>query len=153
MKGLGICPVLLAMICMSHPMWGLPENPPSYVGGSQCETCHGDIAKTWQGSRHAHAMDSLKKSKQENLPACVKCHVTGFEQDGGFIDAELTPEMAGVQCEECHGPGSAHVSNPAEKPVGAKAPGVDLCRKCHTVKQDPGFSYEKKSAEVHGKKS
>jgi hypothetical protein len=149
MVGPGICLAFSILVGPPQMMRGSVEKPSSYVGWAQCETCHEDISKAWQFTRHARAMDSLKKSKQENLPACVKCHVTGFDQDGGFVDYELTPEMAGVQCEECHGPGSNHVKNPAEEATRAKTPGVDLCRKCHTEKQDPGFSYEKKSAEVH----
>lgn len=80
----------------------------------------------------------------------MKCHVTGYEQDGGFLDNELTPEMAGVQCEECHGPGSNHVNNPAGEPAKSKVPGVEIGRKCHTAGQDAGFSYKEKSARVHG---
>jgi hypothetical protein len=125
------------------------DKAPAYVGGALCAPCHGDIAEAWKSSRHAKAIESLKKSKQETLPACVKCHVTGYEQDGGFLDYELTPEMAGVQCEECHGAGSRHVGDPVGEPVQSKAPDVDNCRRCHTEKQDPKFDYKEKATLVH----
>ncbi len=125
------------------------EKSGSYLGWQQCANCHVDISDIWQDSRHAKAIESLQKSSQENLPACVKCHVTGYEQDGGFFDYDLTPEMAGVQCEECHGPGSEHAANPMEKDM-VKAPGVESCRRCHTEGQDPGFNYEEKVTAVHG---
>jgi hypothetical protein len=67
----------------------------------------------------------------------------------GFVDYELTPEMAGVQCEASHGRGSSHVKNPAQEGSQAKVPGVEVCRICHTEKQDPGFDYKDKSARVH----
>ncbi|MBN1566490.1 MAG: cytochrome C554 [Acidobacteria bacterium] len=125
------------------------EQSASYVGGEKCAMCHSTINDTWQKTRHAKAIESLKKTGQEKLPACVKCHVTGYEKDGGFIDHELTPEMAGVQCEACHGPGSAHMADPTAKTI-VKESGAALCRQCHTEGQDPGFNYEAKVKNIHG---
>jgi predicted CXXCH cytochrome family protein len=127
-----------------------PEQSAAYVGGKKCEPCHSAIKDTWQNTRHAKAIESLKKSGQETLPACVKCHVTGYERDGGFIDYELTPEMAGVQCEVCHGPGSKHLDGPAAQNI-VKESNAALCRQCHTEGQDPGFNYTAKVKNVHGK--
>ena len=141
-KGSGISLLLLLILLMNTPET-CAEPSATYVGWKNCETCHPEIAGSWQNTRHAKAIESLKKSKQETLPACVKCHVTGYEKDGGFIDNELTPEMAGVQCEVCHGPGSDHVEiweevypkktltpeqqGRAQLPI----PNVDNCLKCH----------------------
>ena len=119
-----------------------------YVGNEKCSMCHSEIYKSWQNTRHAKAIESLKKSGQEGLAACVKCHVTAYEKDGGYLDYELTPEMAGVQCEVCHGSGGKHISNPMGEKV-AKTPGEALCRECHTQGQDPGFNYEEKSKLSH----
>lgn len=127
------------------------EPSATYVGWNNCTTCHPEIADSWQNTRHAKAIESLKKTGQENLAACVKCHVTGYEKDGGFIDNELTPEMAGVQCEVCHGPGSEHMANPIEKNYIVKESGAPLCRQCHTEGQDPKFDYAVKVKTVHGK--
>jgi hypothetical protein len=140
---------IFLQLLLLAPLTASSEKPPTYIGWTQCTICHGEVANAWQNSRHARAIESLKKSKQESLPGCVKCHVTGYEQDGGFLDNELTPEMAGVQCEECHSPGSNHLDNPAGEPVKSKVPSVAICRKCHTAGQDPGFSYEEKSVRVH----
>jgi len=119
-----------------------------YVGNEKCSPCHSTIHNAWKNTRHAKAIDSLKKTGQEGLAACVKCHVTAYEKDGGFLDYELTPEMAGVQCEACHGPGGKHISNPMGEKV-TRTPGEDLCRQCHTQGQDPGFNYEEKSKLSH----
>jgi predicted CXXCH cytochrome family protein len=126
------------------------EKSATYVGWKKCEPCHSAVKDAWQKTRHAKAIESLKKSKQETLPACVKCHVTGHEKDGGFIDYELTPEMAGVQCEVCHGPGSQHAASPTKKNI-IRESGASLCRQCHTEGQDAGFNYEAKAKSVHGK--
>jgi predicted CXXCH cytochrome family protein len=140
--------ILLLLLLINTP--GIySEQSASYIGWNKCAACHSAINDVWQNSRHAKAIESLKKSGQENLPACVKCHVTGYEKDGGFIDYELTPEMAGVQCEVCHGPGSDHAAGPIEKKL-VKESGAALCRQCHTEGQDPKFNYEAKVKKVHG---
>jgi predicted CXXCH cytochrome family protein len=126
------------------------EESATYVGWQKCAPCHSAVKDAWQNTRHAKAIESLKKSKQETLPACVKCHVTGYEKDGGFIDYELTPEMAGVQCEVCHGSGSQHAASPTKKNI-IKESGAALCRQCHTEGQDAGFNYAAKVKSVHGK--
>jgi hypothetical protein len=84
---------------------------PGYAGWKTCAVCHRTVSANWQKSRHAQAYESLTKSKQGDLPGCVRCHVTGYEKESGFIDYELTPELAGIQCEECHGPGSTHLKS------------------------------------------
>ncbi len=143
-KGAGI--VLLILIMNAAAVYS--EQSASYVGVEKCAPCHSAIKDSWQNTPHAKAIESLKKTGQEKLPACVKCHVTGYEKDGGFIDYELTPEMAGVQCEVCHGPGSAHVANPMGKNITKQA-GAEICRQCHTQGQDPKFDYETKVKSVH----
>ena len=145
-KGSGV--VLLLLLVNTTGIYS--EQSASYVGWEKCATCHSAITDTWKGTRHATAIESLKKTGQETLPACVKCHVTGYEQDGGFIDYELTPEMAGVQCEVCHGAGSIHIASPIAKNITKKSD-AELCRKCHTQGQDPGFDYEVKVKGVHSK--
>ncbi len=145
-KGSGIVVLLLLL----NAARTYSEQSPTYVGWKNCTPCHSEITDSWQNTPHAKAIESLKKSGQENLPACVKCHVTAYEKDGGFIDNELTPEMAGVQCEVCHGPGSQHVSDPATKSI-VKESGAALCRQCHTEGQDPKFDYAVKVKTVHGK--
>jgi hypothetical protein len=120
-----------------------------YAGSTTCLACHDNLSRDWPQSRHARAFDSLKKSGQEHLPGCVRCHVTGFGRTGGFIDQDLTPALAGVQCEECHGPAQAHAAAPdRHRPVAAR-PQAETCRTCHTSGQDPNFDYAKKSAGVH----
>ncbi len=143
-KGLGIVLLLLLM----NATGAYSEQSATYVGWNKCAPCHSAIKDAWQNTRHAKAIESLKKSGQETLPACVKCHVTGYEQDGGFIDYELTPEMAGVQCEVCHGPGSGHMASPTTKNI-VRTSGAALCRQCHTQGQDPGFDYDAKVKNVH----
>jgi predicted CXXCH cytochrome family protein len=140
---------MAALALFLSASWLHSEESGAYIGSKKCATCHAAISKTWQTTRHAKAIESLKKTGQENLPDCFKCHVTGYDKDGGFIDNELTPEMAGVQCEVCHGPGGSHVTNPINKKM-TKESGEILCRQCHTQGQDPGFNYKEKVKHAHG---
>jgi len=133
--------------------WGLAvqgEILGDYLGYTACEPCHFDLVENWKNTGHAKAFESLKtqgEEKQEN-PGCIQCHVVAYEQDGGFIDMDLTPELKDVQCESCHGPGKKHAETLlADDIIGAT--GEDACRKCHTEGQDKNFDYEEKSKMVH----
>jgi len=121
-----------------------------FISYDACKDCHADIVESWSKTPHAKAFETLAeqgKEKQTN-PGCVKCHVVGFDADGGFIDMALTPELKGVQCECCHGPGARHAETEDPEKIVAK-PGEAVCRVCHTVGQDKNFNYEKKSRLVH----
>jgi predicted CXXCH cytochrome family protein len=122
----------------------------AYTTAKACADCHEDIAQGWKKTPHASAYESLKKSSQENLPGCFKCHVTGYERESGFIDGELTPELTGVQCEECHGAGRAHIASGGDKKTILRSGGRELCIRCHTPGQDKNFDYQHKVAFVHG---
>ncbi len=143
---LGSCFVSLMIVTMARS-----EILGDYLSYTACEICHPDKAEGWKKTPHAHAFDTLKtqgEEKQEN-PGCIKCHVVAYEEDGGFIDMELTPELKDVQCESCHGPGKNHTETiSAEAIIGN--PGEEICRACHTEGQDKAFDYEKKSKVVHG---
>jgi len=122
----------------------------AFAGVKACGTCHEDLVKGWSGTPHAKAFESLKKSSQQNLPDCVKCHVTGFEKVSGFMDIELTPEMAGVQCEQCHGPAKHHAESGGDKTGLVRSSGSAMCIGCHTPGQDKNFDYQQKVKLVHG---
>jgi hypothetical protein len=58
---------------------------------------------------HQAGFAPLEKEGATYNPACLKCHVTGFEKENGFWDIETSRDMAGIQCEQCHGPLAQHV--------------------------------------------
>jgi hypothetical protein len=98
-------------------------NPPlklSYVGSEACKMCHAPDFAIWNKTPHGHAMDALEKSAtrptlRQYDPECVKCHTVGFEHQTGYVDEKKTAHLKHVGCENCHGPGSAHVDNPRNK--------------------------------------
>ncbi len=120
---------------------------PSYVGAETCAECH-DIApqKThsgWLTTAHSTAFDTLKKIGQDKNASCLPCHVVGYNA-GGFVDIGTTPHLAGVQCENCHGPAGAHVdwaSGSALPPriVPITTPNAMLCGGCHNGFHHPTY--------------
>ena len=154
MSGLRMTPLVCAALLILA--WGSAARAElfgDYVSYTACEMCHPDKAEGWKTTGHAKAFDALKtqgEEKQEN-PGCIQCHVVAYEEEGGFIDMELTPELKDVQCESCHGPGKKHTETfSADDIVGKGKIGEEVCRKCHTEGQDKNFDFEKKSKLVHG---
>jgi len=98
----------------------------AYVGSNNCKKCHIKEWRSWSETKMANTFEVLKpgertEAKQEAGldpdkdytadPACVKCHVTGYGKPGGFVDIETTPDLAGVGCEVCHGPGGTYTQD------------------------------------------
>lgn len=110
-----------------------------FAGSDACKTCHETSHKIWAASRHATAFGTLEKTGQGADPECVRCHVTGASYRGGYVSAKETPELTGIQCEACHGPGVAHASKPAP---GYGAVSEENCRSCHTEAYNPDFDFE-----------
>ena len=119
-----------------NPIFAGGESP--YVGVETCATCHEKENEVWVASRHGHAMATLEKKNQQFDNECVGCHVVGF-QKGGFQSLYTTPQFANVQCEECHGPGREHASNPG-KGYGFMATPTG-CVQCHKEPNDPHFDF------------
>jgi hypothetical protein len=111
-----------------------------FVTSLGCEGCHQKQVEVFKASAHARAFATLVKANQDFNPACVKCHVTGFSEPSGFVNARQTPDLANVQCEACHGNAAGHVADP-QKPFGAVPPRA--CFTCHTKENSPDFVFFK----------
>ena len=105
-----------------------------WVGGDVCASCHEEEARVWDGTGHAHAMETLVDANKDFDPDCLSCHVTAWED--GYVDPLTTPELGDVQCEACHGPGREHASDP-EQAMGNVAD--TRCLVCHTEANSPEF--------------
>jgi hypothetical protein len=112
-----------------------------YVGSEKCKMCHAEQHAGWLESKHSKAWESLTPeqvaSGKHGERACVECHVTGFGKPNGFVSAEKTPELEGVGCENCHGPGGNHMkvmmaAAMNEEEVAEKQIQKDAgCTQCH----------------------
>ena len=117
----------------------LPRSKTSpYAGSAACMSCHQSAYKVWSHSKHAHALQALENVTHAKDPDCVSCHVVGLNSESGFRSRTLTPTLAGVGCESCHGPAKRHTKMPRTAilpKVGSKP-----CISCHTSEQDPNFN-------------
>lgn len=84
-----------------------PPEGQTYTGAKACASCHFEQYMSWKKTKHSKAFDILTSAYQGNAE-CVKCHTTGFGEPTGFTSVAATPNLAGVTCETCHGPGSEH---------------------------------------------
>lgn len=152
LDGLGLRP-------LPHPS-GL-----TFVGSNACADCHTTAFNVWKKSGHAHATDSLVHPKErgdiqrQHDPECLSCHVTGwnaqkfFPYKSGYESLEGSVAMHNSGCENCHGPGSAHVAaengdikvnaaqleklrNQMQLPL---AEAERRCIECHDVDNSPDF--------------
>ena len=117
-----------------------PPPQQSYAGPTRCAPCHDKAYDIWANSKHARALETLVHANQDFNPECTRCHTTGFGTIEGFQNPNATPQMANVQCEACHGPGSNHVTDTSAA-YGNVPPRV--CFGCHTRENSPDFSFFK----------
>jgi hypothetical protein len=163
LTGLGLKP-------MRHPSGS------TFVGTDTCSDCHSTAHEIWKKTPHAHATYAITNPPERLEPArhfdpeCLSCHVTGWEPQkfypfaGGYLDLEKSKQLHDVGCENCHGPGSAHVAAEEEEADDAtlqkfreqmrisKKTMKDSfergCNKCHDQDNDPNFEFDKYWAKV-----
>jgi hypothetical protein len=132
-----------------------------FVGHGRCLGCHRNEYIQWTRTPHNLAWSTLTRRNQQYNPDCVKCHVTGYQEKDGFVDAMQTGHLVKVQCEVCHGPGREHVDlwlqrnrlksqgkidsleAQPDDPKMIATPPRELCIQCHNEEHDPNFDYEK----------
>jgi uncharacterized protein YkwD len=150
-KGLGLTPAL-------HPTGR------TFVGSETCGECHTQAYDVWKDTPHFHATDSIVAANNDRGgierhydPECVSCHVTGWNPQQfspfqtGYADLEASKHLLGSGCENCHGPGSAHVeaesgsaSTEEQKELRQEmilplAKAEAKCMECHDFDNSPDF--------------
>ena len=148
----------IAVVCSLTLGGGLANAADSafkYVGASKCKTCHkkelmGDQYGAWQKAKHSKAFETLKGAKAIEIAKakgiadapseaaeCLKCHSTAATLGPKDYDKKPLANSDGVQCETCHGPGSAYKSKKTmanhDKSLasGLIVPDEKTCVKCH----------------------
>jgi hypothetical protein len=137
-----------------------------YVGSEKCGECHTKAYEVWKTTPHAHATESLVHPPERGEiarhfdPECLSCHVTGWDPQkifpyaSGYLSLDKTPHLTGSGCENCHGPGGAHVaaqeSGAEESELLRLQAGMRLrlseaekkCLECHDLDNSPDFHAE-----------
>ncbi len=118
-----------------------------YIGSRKCRICHPNFFSERSEGAHSLSFDFCLEGKEKKNPRCLYCHTTGYGDYRGFVSAEITPWLKGVQCEGCHGPGSMHKA-------AFHLTEEDLleCSDCHdprTMHLDMPESREKECQECH----
>jgi hypothetical protein len=150
-SGLGLTPAL-------HP------STRKFVGSETCGECHTQAYDIWQDSPHFHATDSIVAANNDRGgierhydPECVSCHVTGWNPQqfspflSGYTSLEESKHLLGSGCENCHGPGSAHVeaeqgtatteeqTEYRQEMILTLAKAEAKCMECHDFDNSPDF--------------
>ena len=120
-----------AIVCVGAVVLGatlVMAQEHEYVGHEKCKMCHKVQHGSWLETTHAKATEAARESTdREYTSECLTCHATNS-----------TEELAGVQCEACHGPGADYkkmsVMKDREKAVanGLIIPSQETCNACHT---------------------
>ncbi|MBY0587326.1 hypothetical protein K2X85_09135 [bacterium] len=119
-----------------------------FIGSGRCGACHQKAFDKWKSTKHSHALETLRDAKPEGQdynPECIKCHVVGQGFRSGFITPDKTPDMGGVGCENCHGPGERHALAPNDEAARAMmrvSKNEADCIKCHDAENSVHFNFK-----------
>lgn len=124
------------------------DSPLTYVGEKECRECHREHYNAWRRTSHGRAFSDLIRSRESHLPEKTKRTVTGWMERTGFVDRRESSHLFNVQCESCHGRGSAHVESKGEALETLIKPET-TCVQCHSPEQDPNFDLRSGLKTVH----
>ena len=145
----------------------------TYVGAQTCQACHAGAWDFWNKalvevtatdatgkksshlSGHVKAWDTLVHAGRDKDRSCVGCHSAGFDLEGGACTTTTLVErqLTAVQCESCHGAGSAHVAGGGDKTKIARAVPETRCRECHLpphIESAASFVYDERLLHILG---
>ena len=128
-----------ANLLEEYPRYPLPDGL-KYVGSESCNSCkasHKYAYEKWSTKAHADAYATLVEVNSHFDPECVVCHVVGMKYEEGFISERKTGHLKNVGCENCHGPGSAHIKSMLAEDL--REPMSD-CTECHTPEHSAHYS-------------
>ena len=117
-------------IGFDNPVLSWEQTDREFVGVETCKSCHLGEYNQWSQTKHAFAYNTLLQKHRHLSPKCVMCHVTGGGYDSGYTFGDPDRSLVNVQCEMCHGPGSAHIKAPLQVNM-LRRPPKRLCVACH----------------------
>jgi len=134
---------------------------PKYIGAAACTACHLAVCRYETNTAHASAFTdpAFKALGGQTNAACVPCHTVGYGLATGFAYTNraglitYSTNLAGVQCENCHGPAGNHVASEDDPTVRPRVEiAATLCGGCHSASHTTytnAPTYEEWSASGH----
>jgi len=135
-------------VAITRPLSRVSSPAPKYAGSKACLTCHLSICQYVANTPHASAFSSpaFKAAGGQTNSLCLPCHTVGYGLPTGFSFTNknrvfsYATNLAGVQCENCHGPAANHAAS-EDDPTAV--PQVDIaatvCGCCHTGPMQPTY--------------
>jgi hypothetical protein len=122
----------------------LGDESEHFLGSNNCRACHTTIYNEWRKTDHARSFTALRAQSMQTEPECLVCHTTGYRHHNGY-DEEHQTSLTQVQCEACHGYGTAHRRDGSMNEVARES--CTMChdndvRPCFDPENDPPFHYE-----------
>jgi hypothetical protein len=115
---------------------------PKYAGTKVCLTCHLSICQYETNTPHASAFSSpaFQAAGGQTNSLCLPCHTVGYGLPTGFNLTNkngvfsYSSNLAGVQCENCHGPAANHANSPDDPTAVPQADiAATVCGGCHSA--------------------
>jgi hypothetical protein len=128
-------------------------------GAGQCGTCHPTETTEWEETGHSTMFEQVISyySSSAPRPYCWECHTVGYDttaigndgmydrvvaagysfpSDGTTWDLFVSDNptlfpVTNIQCENCHGPGGAHLGTITDSKMLAEVWNAGVCGKCH----------------------
>jgi len=126
----------------SNAFFSVSGPAPKYAGTKVCLTCHLSICQYETNTPHASAFSdpAFRAAGGETNSLCLPCHTVGYGLPTGFNLTNkngvfsYSTNLAGVQCENCHGPAANHAAAPDDPTA---VPQVEIaatvCGGCHSA--------------------
>lgn len=122
---------------------------PRYAGAEACAECHEATFTRFTATPHAQALEGLREVNHHQDSSCLPCHTVGFQLPTGFTTEAATPHLAGVQCENCHGPAANHAANDSDLTARPRQElAAQVCGGCHSVDRFPTYQEWEQSGHV-----
>lgn len=107
---------------------------PKYAGYKVCISCHLNVCRYETNTPHARAFSSTNfwALGGPTNATCLPCHTVGYGLPTGFVSVSATPQLAGVQCENCHGPAGNHAGSEDDPTIRPRVElAATVCGGCH----------------------
>jgi hypothetical protein len=134
---------------------GTGDGTATFVGRAVCAGCHAEIDAEYSTQAPGHGADfhTFHAPRDLTVGSCAPCHNTGYGEPSGWNPDGTTPHLANIGCEECHGPGSLHATEPSSSNIRRVPDSENSCWDCHVTsyKQVDGFIGPTTDADLRSK--